>query len=149
MSALIVSDYCFDHSHYTAVKSLHTWLKVRVFCRFTHFSLPRTPPFLVVCTDCHEKRKTAVAAVVAEKFSFFLLFFFSLNVMISSFLLLQEHNVPGMYGVDTRALTKKIRDAGAVLAKIVFNGQDVPFVDPNTRYPPPPPLCFFFCCISF
>ena len=31
---------------------------------------------------------------------------------------LKKHNVPAMYGVDTRALTKKIRDAGAFLGKI-------------------------------
>ncbi len=47
VSALIVSEYCFDFSHYTAVKSLSQWLK--------------------------------------------------------------EHNVPGIYGIDTRALTKRLR----------------------------------------
>jgi carbamoyl-phosphate synthase small subunit len=47
VSALIVSEYCFDFSHYTAVKSLHQFLK--------------------------------------------------------------EHNVPGIYGIDTRAVTKRYR----------------------------------------
>lgn len=33
---------------------------------------------------------------------------------------LQEHNVPALYGIDTRALTKKIRETGAILGKIEF-----------------------------
>lgn len=32
---------------------------------------------------------------------------------------LVEKQVPGMYGVDTRALTKKIREVGALLGNIV------------------------------
>jgi carbamoyl-phosphate synthase small subunit len=32
---------------------------------------------------------------------------------------LQQQSVPGIYGVDTRLLTKKIRDKGAMLGKIV------------------------------
>ena len=32
---------------------------------------------------------------------------------------LQANNVPGIYGVDTRALTIKIRDAGAMLGNLV------------------------------
>lgn len=34
---------------------------------------------------------------------------------------LQEHNVPALYGIDTRALTKKIRETGAILGKIEFD----------------------------
>ena len=33
---------------------------------------------------------------------------------------LQEHGVPALYGIDTRALTKKIRETGAILGKIEF-----------------------------
>ncbi|GHV67134.1 carbamoyl-phosphate synthase small chain [Bacteroidia bacterium] len=44
---------------------------------------------------------------------------------------LQEQQVPGIYGIDTRALTKKLREHGAMLGKIVFQGQDTPFYDPN------------------
>ena len=37
-------------------------------------------------------------------------------------------------GIDTRELTKKIREHGSILGKIVVNGEDdFPFVDPNTR----------------
>ena len=43
---------------------------------------------------------------------------------------LKEEKVPGLFGIDTRKLTKIIRDKGAMLAKIVFD-EDIPFIDPN------------------
>ncbi|KAI8898407.1 hypothetical protein BC833DRAFT_590035 [Globomyces pollinis-pini] len=33
---------------------------------------------------------------------------------------LKEQNIPGLYGIDTRALTKKIRTIGSLLGKVVF-----------------------------
>lgn len=43
---------------------------------------------------------------------------------------MKTHKVPGIYGVDTRALTKKLREEGSMLAKIVF--EDEPsWHDPN------------------
>jgi len=44
---------------------------------------------------------------------------------------LQEHNVVGLYGVDTRQLTKKLRQRGSMLGKIVTTGRDRDFYDPN------------------
>lgn len=70
ISGLIISDYSEDHSHYSAIKSLGSWLK--------------------------------------------------------------EHNVPALYGIDTRALTKKLREKGVMLGKIV-NNEDVKLEDPNKR----------------
>eukprot|EP00804_Cyclotella_cryptica_P015765 CCRYP_013402-RF/>CCRYP_013402-RF protein AED:0.05 eAED:0.05 QI:200/0.83/0.85/1/0.83/0.85/7/149/1539 len=48
---------------------------------------------------------------------------------------LVEKQVPGMYGVDTRALTKKIREIGALLGNIVVipESQITTFSDPNAR----------------
>lgn len=46
---------------------------------------------------------------------------------------LVRNKVPGLYGIDTRALTKIIREKGAMLGKIVFEGEDVDFVDPNLQ----------------
>ncbi|MBE0652076.1 MAG: glutamine-hydrolyzing carbamoyl-phosphate synthase small subunit [Bacteroidales bacterium] len=43
---------------------------------------------------------------------------------------LKEEKVPGLFGIDTRQLTKHIREKGAMLAKIVFD-DDIPFYDPN------------------
>ena len=44
---------------------------------------------------------------------------------------LKTWKVPGLYGIDTRALTKKLREKGAMLGKIVFNGVDPGFYDPD------------------
>lgn len=46
---------------------------------------------------------------------------------------LQEEKIPALYGVDTRMLTKIIRDKGTILGKIEFEDQPVEFVDPNKR----------------
>ena len=44
---------------------------------------------------------------------------------------LKKWQVPGIYGIDTRALTKRLREKGAMLGKIVFDDEDIPFYDPN------------------
>uniref|UniRef100_A0A672I047 Carbamoyl-phosphate synthetase 2, aspartate transcarbamylase, and dihydroorotase n=1 Tax=Salarias fasciatus TaxID=181472 RepID=A0A672I047_SALFA len=49
---------------------------------------------------------------------------------------LQEHGVPGLQGVDTRRLTKKIREKGTMLGKLVLDqtpSDDVPFENPDQR----------------
>ena len=46
---------------------------------------------------------------------------------------LKAWEVPGLYGLDTRALTKKLREKGAMLGKIVFDGVDPGFYDPDTE----------------
>jgi len=47
---------------------------------------------------------------------------------------LASENVPGLYGVDTRALTLHLRERGTVLGKIVLLGQDEPaWYDPSTE----------------
>ena len=40
--------------------------------------------------------------------------------------------VPALYGIDTRMLTKKLRSVGTMLGKIEFEGQNIPFYDPNS-----------------
>lgn len=44
---------------------------------------------------------------------------------------LKENQVPGIFGVDTRALTKKLRESGTMLGKIVVDGVDVDYFDPG------------------
>ncbi|NWQ61245.1 CPSM synthase, partial [Neopipo cinnamomea] len=46
---------------------------------------------------------------------------------------LREEQVPALYGIDTRMLSKLIRDKGTVLGKIEFEGQPVEFADPNKQ----------------
>ncbi|XP_071964992.1 multifunctional protein CAD-like [Antedon mediterranea] len=50
---------------------------------------------------------------------------------------LKEHNIPAIHGIDTRVLTKKIREHGTMLGKIVTEGVDadsVKFYDPNVNH---------------
>jgi carbamoyl-phosphate synthase small subunit len=44
---------------------------------------------------------------------------------------LKEHKIPGIYGVDTRNLTKILREKGSMLGKIIYNNKDLPLYDPN------------------
>ena len=69
ITALIISDYSFEFSHWNAEKSLADWLK--------------------------------------------------------------EGDVPGIFGIDTRALTKILREKGSMLGKIEFDDQPIDFYDPN------------------
>ncbi|GMI07648.1 hypothetical protein TrVE_jg13123 [Triparma verrucosa] len=72
IAGLIVSSYSFEHSHWTATRSLSDWLK--------------------------------------------------------------KAGVPALYGIDTRCLTKKIRDAGAFLGRVELDGLPaIKFSDPNKR----------------
>ncbi|MBG0783448.1 MAG: carbamoyl-phosphate synthase (glutamine-hydrolyzing) small subunit, partial [Bacteroidales bacterium] len=47
---------------------------------------------------------------------------------------LNEEKIPALFGIDTRLLTKLIREQGAMPAKIVHGSiDDIPFEDPNDR----------------
>ncbi len=45
---------------------------------------------------------------------------------------LEQNQIPGIYGIDTRALTQKLRESGTMLGKIEI-GEEIPFSDPNTE----------------
>lgn len=46
---------------------------------------------------------------------------------------MKEEGIPGLYGVDTRALTKLLREKGSMKGKIVLDRPDeIDFIDPNT-----------------
>jgi carbamoyl-phosphate synthase small subunit len=46
---------------------------------------------------------------------------------------MREYNIPGIYGIDTRELTKKIREKGTMLGKIVYDKENIELEDPNKR----------------
>jgi carbamoyl-phosphate synthase small subunit len=46
---------------------------------------------------------------------------------------MEEHDVPGIYGIDTRALTRKLRAKGTMLGKIVCEKDDIELEDPNRK----------------
>jgi carbamoyl-phosphate synthase small subunit len=44
-----------------------------------------------------------------------------------------QHDITGTYGVDTRKLTKKLRQKGTMLGRIIYNDEKIDFIDPNKR----------------
>ena len=44
---------------------------------------------------------------------------------------LKEYNIPAIEGVDTRALTKRLRKKGSLLGRLSFDGKEDGFYDPN------------------
>jgi carbamoyl-phosphate synthase small subunit len=44
---------------------------------------------------------------------------------------LKEFKIPGIYGIDTRALTKILRERGTMLGKIIYRDEKIEFYDPN------------------
>ncbi len=46
---------------------------------------------------------------------------------------LKINKIPGIYGIDTRALTKLIREKGSMLGKVIIKAQDCDFFDPNNQ----------------
>lgn len=44
---------------------------------------------------------------------------------------LQENNIPGIYSIDTRQLTRHIREKGSMLGKIVVDNQQVDWYNPD------------------
>lgn len=75
-----------------------------------------------------ESAKLQVAGLIISDYSFD---FSHWNSQKSLAAWLKEEKVPGIYGIDTRMLTKILREKGTMLGKIVFNEQDVDFYDPG------------------
>src|SRR3989338_5404736 len=46
---------------------------------------------------------------------------------------LREEKIPAITGIDCRALTKKLREKGVMLGKIVLDGEEIVFNDPNKK----------------
>ena len=44
---------------------------------------------------------------------------------------LKEHSIPGVYGVDTRALSIHIREKGNMLGKLIYKDQDIAAYNPH------------------
>lgn len=72
ISALVISDYSAEYSHWNAQKSLGDWLK--------------------------------------------------------------EHRIPGIFGMDTRKLTKILREKGSMLGKVFTEGNEPEWYDPNQEH---------------
>ena len=44
---------------------------------------------------------------------------------------LSSQNIPALYGIDTRMLTKRLRDGGTMLGRLLFFSEELNFYDPN------------------
>jgi len=75
-----------------------------------------------------ESDKIQVQALVVSDYSFE---YSHWNAKKSLAEWLKEENIPAIYGVDTRRLTKTLREKGTMLGKIVFDNEDIKFYDPN------------------
>ena len=53
------------------------------------------------------------------------------NAKISLAEWLKNNNIPGIFDIDTRELTKKLRETGTMLGKIIIDDNDIDFYDPN------------------
>lgn len=46
---------------------------------------------------------------------------------------LKENDVPALYGIDTRMLTKRLREKGTMLGKIIVSDENLEYHDPNNE----------------
>ena len=76
----------------------------------------------------HESNRIHITALVVSDYSFR---YSHWNAQNSLGTWLKEQKIPAIYGVDTRALTKKLREEGTMLGKIVFDDAEIPFFDPS------------------
>lgn len=75
-----------------------------------------------------ESKQVQVAALIVSDYS---IDYSHWNARRSLADWLEQHHVPALYGIDTRSLTKKLREKGTMLGKIEFDEQPVEFYDPN------------------
>ena len=74
-----------------------------------------------------ESDRIHVSGLIVSDYSFFHNHW-NAERSLSDWLIGQE--IPALFGIDTRALTKRLREKGTMLGKIVFD-EDVPFYDPG------------------
>ena len=75
----------------------------------------------------YESDKLHISGLIVSDYSFE---FSHWNAEKSLSDLLKEYDVPGLFDIDTRALTKILREKGSMLGKIEF-GEEIEFYDPN------------------
>ncbi len=75
-----------------------------------------------------ESDKIQVQALVVSDYSFE---YSHWNAKKSLSEWLKEENIPAIFGIDTRKLTKTLREKGSMLGKIIFENSDADFYDPN------------------
>src|SRR5664279_3557164 len=75
-----------------------------------------------------ESNKIHISGLVISDYS---VAFSHWNAMMSLGDWLKSQQIPGIFDIDTRALTKILRVKGSMLGKIEFEDEEIPFYDPN------------------
>lgn len=75
-----------------------------------------------------ESDKMRISALVISYYSFYYSHWNS-NKSLADWLI--ENEIPGMYGIDTRMLTKILRTSGTMPGKLICDNIDVPYWNPN------------------
>jgi carbamoyl-phosphate synthase small subunit len=78
--------------------------------------------------DFYESDRIHVQGLVVDDYSFE---YSHWNAVKSLADWLKEYDVPGVFGIDTRALTKRLREKGSMLGKIIIDGDIPADYDPN------------------
>ena len=78
--------------------------------------------------EFYESHKVHISGLIISDYSFE---YSHWNAIKSLGEWLKESKVPGLFDIDTRALTKILREKGSLLGKIEFEGDLVDFMDPN------------------
>lgn len=98
-----------------------------------NYGVPERPPSLDDLPSEFESSRIHVAALIvgyySQDYSHFLA-----NSSLSKWL--KENGVPALYGVDTRALTKKIREKGSMLGKVLARSTEPQVGKPCALSPP-------------
>jgi carbamoyl-phosphate synthase small subunit len=77
----------------------------------------------------HESSDIHISGLIVSDYSFD---YSHWNASESLHQWLDSKDVPGIYGIDTRALTKRLREKGSMLGKIEPEGSEIDFYDPNS-----------------
>ncbi|KAJ3572061.1 hypothetical protein NP233_g3336 [Leucocoprinus birnbaumii] len=100
-----------------------------------NYGVPERPPSLDDLPEEFESSRIHVAGLIvgyySQDYSHFLA-----NSSLSAWL--KENGIPALYGVDTRALTKKIREKGSMLGKVLARSGEPRVGRPHTLSVPLP-----------
>jgi carbamoyl-phosphate synthase small subunit len=76
----------------------------------------------------YESDKAQISGVIVENYSHH---YHHWNAQTSLAQWLYNQEIPAISGIDTRALTKRLREKGTMLGKIIIDKSDLGFYDPN------------------
>lgn len=125
---------CLQHSHDGLPRKPHRpsyegQLLVTTYPILGNYGVPSAEVKQSDISEYFESSKIHCSAIICQDYSWNASHWLATRTLEQW---LREENIPGIYGVDTRALTKLLRSKGTMLGKIIFEGEpDIDFRDPN------------------